>query len=110
MPEQFPCPRLKAHIELTDERREHILATHVDGPEVLERLRETFDTPDVVMKAGPTDEFLLAKAFDFPGRARHIVGIVVRDESRADAGPRMWVVTAFRARRLPKEGHRWQIV
>jgi hypothetical protein len=108
MPERFPCPRLNAHIELTDERREHIVATHVDGQNVLERLRQTFEIPDVVMKDRVSGEFLLARVFDFPGRPRHIVGIVLRDEPAGVAEARMWVVTAFTARRLPREGHRWQ--
>ena len=110
MPERFPCPRLNAHIELTDERREHILATHVDGPEVLERLGQTFEIPDVVMKDRRSGEFLLARAFDFPGHPRHIVGIVLRDEPATGGDARLWVVTAFTARRLPREGHRWQAV
>jgi hypothetical protein len=110
MPERFPCPRLNAHIELTDERREHILATHVDGHELLERLGKTFEIPDLVMRDRLSGEFLLAKAFDFPERPRHIVGIVLRDELATGGGARMWVVTAFTARRLPREGHRWEAI
>lgn len=110
MLERFLCPRLNARIELTDERREHILATHVDGPEVLERLGQTVEIPDLVMRDRLTGEFLLARAFDFPGRPRHIVGIVLRDETAGGLDARYWVVTAFTSRRLPKEGHRWRAI
>ena len=75
---------------------------------MLERLGLTFARPDVAPRDRLTGDLLLARAFDFAERTRHIVGILVRDESNADGIGRLWVVTAYSARRLAVAGARWE--
>ena len=108
MVERFPCPRLGQEVELTDERRQHILDAHVDGPGVLERLGLTLARPEVALRDRLTGDLLLARAFDFGERTRHIVGILVRDEGNADGISRLWIGTAYSARRLAVAGARWE--
>jgi hypothetical protein len=104
MPERYHCPRLAADVELNDERRDHIMARHADGWEVLQRLPLVIGDPDVAWSERQGRSLLFAKTFDFGSRRRHIVVIVVRD----DPGGRYWVTTAYGARRLGNTRGRWE--
>lgn len=106
---RFPCPYLGSEVELTEERERHIRDHHADADEVLERLAAVLAAPGAVMRDALTGVLLLALWIDFPGAPRHIVSIVVRDDPAMEGAARFWVVTAYSARRLPREGRRWRI-
>jgi hypothetical protein len=99
-PNRFPCPWLGRDVELTTERELHIEQRH---PEVLRnrtRLAETLAEPDRVRRSDEDPSILLfSRWYTDVGRGRHIVVVVV-DQSRAPA--RSWIVTAYRARRIPR--------
>jgi hypothetical protein len=104
---RFDCPYLGREVELTSERERHIRLSHpVDAERILQGLPAVLHNPDYVfVREGAEDEYLLAKEVDLPSGTKHIVVIVVR---QADP-PRLWVITAFVARRL-SGGNRWKAI
>lgn len=104
---QFPCPYLDGEVELTDEREEHIIATHPDLlPDYLPQLIETLADPDQVRRSTRMDKALLiARRFDGIKGGKYIVVVVVSEE---DSIRRNWIITAYLARKLTGGTLRWQ--
>jgi hypothetical protein len=103
----FPCPYLEHDVELTEERRRHILVRH---PEVLpryeRRIRETLLAPEcVVVRHVPTPARLFVRWYDTPGFGRYVVVVVVTDRGEPD---RHWIVTAYTGHDLPDGELEWQ--
>jgi hypothetical protein len=95
-------------VELTDERVRHIREAHADEAEaILSRIAETIVNPEMVRAIADGHEMQFARRFDLPPRPRYIVVIVVTHVGATADPVRYWIVTAYTARRLGKEGHRW---
>lgn len=99
------CPYLGTNIELTDERREHILERHPDLlPDYIHRIAETVSDPDVVRrdKRFPSTR-LLSRHYDDARRNKHLVVVVVSD----DRTGRHWIVTAYITGRVRQGDIEW---
>jgi hypothetical protein len=104
---QFPCPYLEGDVELTDEREEHITATHPDLlPDYLPQLIETLTDPDQVRRSTRLDKALLiARRFDAIKGGKYIVVVVVTEQEPTS---RNWIITAYLARKLTGGTLEWQ--
>ena len=85
----FPCPYLKTHVELTEERETHIREKH---PELLPQYRHHIDRT----LADP-DEVRRDTRFPDVKGGKFVVVVVVADPPPAG---RHWIVTAYVARQL----------
>jgi len=103
---QFPCPYLEGNVELTDERKEHITATHPDLlPDYLPQVIETLAAPDQVRRSTRMENALLiARKFDGVKGGKYIVVVVVTEQSLK----RNWMITAYLARKLTGGTLEWQ--
>jgi hypothetical protein len=103
---QFPCPYL-GDVELTDEREEHITATHPDLlPNHLPQLIETLANPDQVRRSTRMENALLiARKFDVIKGGKYIVVVVVTEQEPTS---RNWIITAYLARKLTGGTLKWQ--
>lgn len=105
--EYLPCPHLGGMVELTDERRQHILEKHPDLlPEYAEQLATTLADPDEVRsdQRFPMTR-LFSQWFEAVKGGKHIVVAVVSDVLPHQ---RHWIVTAYLARRLTQGETEWQ--
>ena len=107
MTDFLTCPYLEQDVELTEERRRHILARHPDLlPRYTRRIRETILAPEcVVAKGYPMPARLFVRWYDSPGFGRYVVVAVVTDRGEPD---RHWIVTAYTAHELPDGELEWQ--
>lgn len=98
MNQLFICPFLNGAVELTQERKQHIVARHPGTlPEYQDQLAETLETPDQVRRSSRSqDTLLFTKWFETLRLGRYLVVVVVQD----DDAKRNWIVTAYTARRL----------
>lgn len=103
---QFFCDYLEGIVELTDEREEHITATHPDLlPDYLPQVKETLADPDQVRRSTRMENALLiARKFDDVKGGKHIVVVVVTEQSPK----RNWMITAYLARKLTGGILEWQ--
>ena len=99
---RFPCPYLRAEVELTEEREGHIAERHTDLlPEHRARLVETLAAPDQVRRSVRFGSArLFSRSYTDVPRGNHLVVVVV---SEPDATRRHWIIAAYLARKLPKE-------
>ena len=103
----FRCPYLGGTVELTEERRLHIVARHPDLlPLLSDYLALTVEDPDEVRRDNRFPETrLFSRWFEVAGRARFVVVAVVSDSG---AERRHWIVTAYWARRLVQGATEWK--
>jgi hypothetical protein len=103
----FPCPYLKADVELTDEREAHIANAHPDLiPEFFEQIRQTLAEPDQVRRSTrSTAARLFYRQFDNVRQGKYIAIVVV---SEATPKERHWIITAYITRRLANGEVEWQ--
>jgi hypothetical protein len=90
----LPCPYLGGGVELTDERRQHILSKHPDLlPEHFDALAQTIADPDQVRRDNrfPLTR-LFARWFDELKGGKFLIAAVVTDPP---PGVRHWIVTAY---------------
>jgi len=103
----FPCPSLGVTVELTDERRQHILLQHPDFlPTYFMQLAETFADPDKVRRDPrfPATH-LFAHWFENVKGGKFVVVTVVADPPSQE---RHWIVTAYIARKLVQGVVEWK--
>ena len=97
----FDCPALGRHVELTDEREEHVEFRHPDLlPGYVEELQLAVENPQHVGYSVLDGNLMLARWSDRISGGRYV--IVVVGEERAPVS-RCWIVTAFLERRIPDE-------
>lgn len=85
----FECPHLGVQVELTEERRRHILRRHAElGDGLLEAIRLVLLEPDDVMTLSEKHGF--ARWTGAVGFGRFVV-VVVREDSTG----RYWITTAY---------------
>ena len=105
--ELFSCPYLKAEVELTLEREQHIAERHPDLlPEHRQRITDTLVEPDQVRRSRRFSEArLFSRWFDSVRSGKYVVVVVV-----SDAGPteRHWIITAYIARKLGEGVVEWK--
>lgn len=107
----FACPFLQAEVELTDERRQHVLSSHPEfGSDLLDKIRQTLADPDEVRRDRRFPAtWLVSRWFDDLLEGKMLVVAVVADEPRPDVpGPvRHWIVTAYPTRRITQGVVQW---
>ena len=105
---RFPCPYLKAEVELTEEREHHIAERHPDLlPGTVSESRKSWRTR--IKSAG---------AFGSEGRdcsrggtliwhrGRHVMVVVVSEPA---LGQRHWIITAYITAKLVEGEVEWKI-
>ena len=104
---RFPCPYLKAEVELSEEREGHIAKNHPDLlPEHRVKIAETLEKPDQVRRSTRFGSARLFSAWfsDLHG-GKHVVVVVVSD---IKIEKRHWIITAYIARRLVEGEIEWK--
>lgn len=109
--ERFLCPYLRGEVELTDEREQHITQKHPDLDK--ERIAQTLQAPELVIRSNyalsntqsAADTRLFARWYDDPYKRRYVVVVVVTDPAPVI---RHWVITAYRARKVPQGEILWK--
>lgn len=98
----FPCPYLDSNVELTDERAYHIANHHPDLlPLHQQYIADTLGDPDRVRRSVRfTCAWLFSRWFESLRGGKYVV-VVVSDSARS---ARHWIMTAYIARRLSREG------
>lgn len=105
--EQFSCPYLRRNVELTDEREAHIKERHLTLIESYrERIAQTLSEPEQIYQSQQNSETCLFCRFYGDFQRRKYVIVVVRNDS--EPTERSWIVTAYRARNLPKGETLWK--
>ena len=102
----FACPYLERDVELTDEREQHIIATHPGTlPDYLEQLKESLTNPDQIRQSEYDEAVLLfSKWFDTIRTGRYLTVVIV-----TNADPtRHWMITVYTARKLARGKVIWQ--
>lgn len=100
------CPYLSARVELTDERRQHILSKHPDFlPGYFAQVAETLANPDEVRRDTrfPATR-LFSRWYENVKAGKFIVVAVVSDSLPQE---RHWIVTAYIARKLRQGEIEW---
>jgi hypothetical protein len=103
---RIPCPYLRGHVELSDERERHIAASHPDLlPQHKQRIMDTLAAPDTVRVSTrmPSARLFSRWIPDLLG-GKHVVVVVVSQPSKP---PRHWVITAYVARKLAEGEAEW---
>ena len=102
----FFCPYLATEVELTEEREQHITATHPGTlPDYLKQLAETLADPDQIRRSDrDATALLLSKWFDTIRTGRYFIVVTVINPDQA----RYWVITAYMARKLAGGEVIWQ--
>jgi len=92
--ESFYCPYLKADVELTPERRQHIESKHPELlPDHRDYLAQTLTNPDEVRWDGRfPNTRIFTRWFGQLLWGKHLAVVVVRDKQTDD---RHWIVTAY---------------
>ncbi len=103
----FPCPYLKADVELTEEREQHIADRHPDLlPEYRDRVADVMVDPDAVLRdADYPNTRLFYRWFEDLIGGKHVVAAVISETSLS---VRHWIVTAFLSRKPPKGDLEWK--
>jgi len=98
MTQSFPCPYLNGEVKLSDERAQHIAATHPGTlPDYLEQFAATLADPQQIRRSDrDATALLFSRWFDTIRTGRYFVVVAVQ-ESEAQ---RYWVITAYTARKL----------
>lgn len=103
----IPCPYLKSQVELTDERRQHILDKHPDLlPDYLDRITKTVADPDEVRRDRrfPMTR-ILSRWYDDLKHGKHVAVVIVTDSGEPR---RHWLVTAYLCRRVRQGVTEWK--
>jgi len=103
---ELPCPYLRGHVELTEEREAHIAEHHPDLlPSHKRRIIETLADPDQVRRSSRVGNArLFSRWFPDVLGGKHVVVVVV---SPAGTRGRHWVITAYIARKLAEGEVEW---
>ncbi len=104
---QFACPYLKGEVELTQERKDHIIERHPElAPDCRQLLADTLMAPDSVRRSVCLGNArLFSRWFAQVKSGKHLVVVVVTDPV---PGRRHWIITAYLARRLAEGETEWQ--
>jgi hypothetical protein len=104
----FLCPYLGQSVELTDERRIHIAERHPGILPIYEpQLIETMAIPDTIHKSKYDEAALIfSKWFDNISSGRYLIAIVVQSESKEL--PRVWMITVYTSKKIPKGAILWK--
>ncbi len=101
------CQYLGSDVELTAERERHIRRRHPNVRPTA--IADVLSNPDlVVRRPWLSDETLFVKEIDDGQGTKHIVVVVLRDESERGDWPRHWVVIAYVADDVPGGIVEWQ--
>ena len=100
MSQFFPCSYLNSHVELTEEREQHITETHPKTlPDYLSQLIETIGNPDQVRQSNlDSSALLFSKWFNSIRSGRYFIVVIITDA----LVQRHWIITAYTARKLAR--------
>ena len=104
---RFPCPYLKAEVELTDERERHIGERHPDLlPQHRQRVAEILADPDQIRRSVRFARArLFSRWYTDVQRGRHVVVVAV---SEPGPGKRHWIITAYITIKLVEGEVEWR--
>jgi len=102
---RFPCPYLKADVELTAERERHIAGRHPELSDKLdEYLAKTLADPDRVRRSNRfANARLFSRNFEDLWGKKQLVVVVVSQLGP----PRHWIITSYLTRRLSSGELEW---
>jgi hypothetical protein len=102
---RFPCPYLKAEVELSEERERHIAERHPDLlPQHRERIAEVLAEPDYIRRSARFGSArLFSRCYTDMQGGKHVVVVVVSELARE----RHWIITAYIARKLAEGEVEW---
>jgi hypothetical protein len=94
----FSCPYLRAEVELSEEREQHIIERHPGTlPAYAEQLSETLANPDLVRNSDrDISAFLFSKWFSTIRTGRFLIVVVVSDTEIN----RHWIITVYTTRKI----------
>ena len=103
--QRFFCPYFGEDVELTSERRNHIVRQHPEmGTDFDQIIKSALSDPDQVRRSRRMGNArLFSRWFADVRGGKHAVIVVVSD---VDAG-RSWIITAYLARRLAEGEVEW---
>ena len=104
---RFPCPYLKAEVELTEERERHIAERHPDLlPDQQQRIAEVLADPHQIRRSV---RFGRARLFSWwythLKRGSHVVVVVVSEPAPRK---RHWIITAYMTAKLVEGEVEWK--
>jgi len=104
---RFPCPYLRAEVELTEERERHIAERHPDVlPGFRGQVAETLADPDQIRRSRRFGNArLFSRWYTDIRRGKHLVVVVVSDP---DTTKRHWIITAHLTRSLAGGEVEWR--
>jgi len=102
---RFPCPYLKAEVELTPERERHIAERH---PDLLPRYRDevvgTLAAPDEVRSSRRFGNAkMFSRWYSDVKRGKHVVVV-----GEADTASLHWIITAYMTKKLSEGEVEWK--
>jgi hypothetical protein len=102
---RFPCPYLKADVELTPERERHIAERHPELSEtIIEFLAKIFADPDQVRRSSRfANARLFSRNFEEFWGQKQLVAVVVSQLGP----PRHWIITSYLTRRFSSGELEW---
>ena len=105
--EKFLCPYLHGEVELSRERRRHIMERHPDLlPKHEKQIAQTLADPDQVRRSARfSNARLFSRWYDNLRGGKHVVVVTV---SETAAEGRHWIITAYLARRLVEGEVEWK--
>lgn len=100
---------LKADVELSEQREEHIVEGHPDLlPKYWAEMKKTVEEPDEVRKSARMPSARLhTRWFNSVKDGKYVVVVIVTD-SKPTAKHRYWIVTAYIARKIVEGEIEWQ--
>jgi hypothetical protein len=103
----IPCPHLHAAVELTDERRQHILDKHPEiMPDHFDQIAETIADPDEIQQDERfANTYHFSRRYEAIEDGKYLIVVVVTDLVPAT---RHWIVTAYLSRRVRKGVAVWK--
>src|ERR1019366_1066593 len=104
---KFSCPYLKAEVELTAEREQHIAENHPDLlPEHRSGISDALADPDEIRRSRQSlNALLFSRQFEGALDGKYIVVVVMTDDL---PDRRNWIATAYIARKLVAEEIEWK--
>jgi hypothetical protein len=104
---RFEYPYFQGQVELSDERRRHIVKTHPELlPEHLDLIALTLADPDRIRRSVRfSSGYLFGRWCDDLLGGKHVVVVVITESAPL---ARYWIVTAYVARRLAEGETLWR--
>ena len=102
----YLCPYLKSEVELTDERKAHIMLRHPELSDGEKYIAQVLASPTEIRRSSRFHNArLFSRSFTDFMNGKYVVVVVVTDSGAAS---RSWVITAYVARKLCEGEIEWK--